>query len=168
MFYSTFSFSIVSLSTSPPSSPNWDELLSVPIHKDFSGSPSHFEAVSHQHMIDESKSTSDISQPIPKKAIPIREKTINKVNNTKKRKDMLFSILTDEQREEKISAKRKKNAEYQKTRREKLKKPENAEKNAMIRKEHNKQNAAYRRRLRLEFHTGNASEKQKESYLKMT
>lgn len=174
--YTVFLIYVDSTSDSPPPSPDWDALLSVPIHKDFLRSfwPSEVKSY-NQKVVHDSRSNSDItstnqqssfsnaSMHIKPTLVSAKGKATNKVNKLETRN----SNLTEEEREANILAKKKRNAGYQRTRREKLKRPENAKKLELMRKVQNQYNIEYRRKLKLDVRSGNASEKRIESLLKI-
>lgn len=139
---------IVNSPHSPVSSPDWDTLLSIPIDEEV------LKPLSQQEL-HRSRSITGLD------VLPLNTQTTlkNDQNSKSKQKKSRSTNVTEEKR-------RIQNANYNRKRREILKRPENAEKLKMYKQKRSKANAAYRKRLVSEGNSGLASEQRMQTYLK--
>lgn len=124
IIYIVFPISVYSLSSSPsspPQSPDWDALLSVPIHQGLFGNllSSPTEGSSNNQAIDKSISRTDVgtTDHVNMQNQEMMEK--HKIANIDKKPK--YANLPEEERQKRLSEQKKKKAEYQRQRRKELK-----------------------------------------------
>lgn len=175
IFNIAFPISIYSLSNSPrspPQSPDWDALLSVPIHQDLFGNllSSPAEGSSTNQAIDKSRTRTEVGTTnhvnMQNQEMMGKHKIANKDNKPKQPKKPKYANLPEEERQKRLLKERNKRAEYQRQRRKELKKPENAEKLKEMNKRNSRRNQVYRHNLIVEVQSGNASQERVETYLR--